>query len=306
MRVDLITGFLGAGKTTFLRRYLRALQSDGEKIRLIENEFGPVNTDTMLLRDVTEDVDDLAGCCMCCTGKDTFVRMLCEAAMSGYDRVLVEPSGIYDVDEFFSVVNHPSLRDSCEIGSILTIVDAAADEMPDKETGYLMYAQLLAAGEIILSKTQLTDEAHIAQTIDMMHALVTAIDPDEKLDTPICTKAWDDLTQEDFKRFSECGYHHDRHLRQTFDHMATYDTFMTGGVFENEEDLKERLHKIMRDKSYGKVLRAKGHLKDRDGVWYEINCTAQSFHIRPVQIKRGILVVIGEKLDQDLLKELFA
>ena len=152
-RIDLVTGFLGAGKTTFIHRYLHHLHD--QKILIIENEFGAVNVDSRLLQDMTQEIDDLAGCCMCCTGKDRFISMLLEAAAGGYDRVLVEPSGIYDVDEFFSVMRLEKVAQVCEIGSILTIVDACLPQMPSGESGYLMYAQLLAAGEIILSKTQL-------------------------------------------------------------------------------------------------------------------------------------------------------
>ena len=353
MRVDLITGFLGSGKTTFIRKYLSWLQEKGERIRIIENEFGAVNVDTRLLQDITQEIDDLAGCCMCCTGKDRFISMLLEAAAGGYDRVLVEPSGIYDVDEFFSVMRLEKVAQVCEIGSILTIVDACLPQMPSGETGYLMYAQLLAAGEIILSKTQLagrgtgdgslsyaagthptgthptethaTDghaaetyaagthtadghavEAEQAQTervLQWMQDLVHSIDPEQTLNTPVCTKHWDDFTPEDYRRFESCGFYHGRHNRKLFDHGAAYATFMTVGNFYDEKDLERRLHKVFEDPEHGEILRIKGFMRDPGKNWYEVNCTRHDFQIRPVTIRRGLAVVIGQKLNEAKLKE---
>ena len=333
MRVDLITGFLGSGKTTFIRKYLAWLQKKGDRIRIIENEFGAVNVDTRLLRDMTEEIDDLAGCCMCCTGKDRFISMLLEAAGKGYDRVLVEPSGIYDVDEFFSVMRLEKVARVCEIGSILTIVDACLPQMPSGETGYLMYAQLLAAGEIVLSKTQLAGgevesgetqlaggevesgeiqlaggakdgrDVQIQRVLTWMQELVHSMDPEKTLDTPVCTKDWADFTDEDYRRFESCGYYQDRHNRKLFDHGAAYTTFMTVGNFTDEEDLKRRLHSVLEDPAHGEVLRVKGFLRDPQKNWYEVNCTRHDFFVQPVSIKRGLAVVIGQKLNEEKLKE---
>ena len=303
MRVDLITGFLGSGKTTFIRKYLSWLQEKGERIRIIENEFGAVNVDTRLLQDITQEIDDLAGCCMCCTGKDRFISMLLEAAAGGYDRVLVEPSGIYDVDEFFSVMRLEKVAQVCEIGSILTIVDACLPQMPSGESGYLMYAQLLAAGEIILSKTQLVGSGTGERVLQWMQDLVHSIDPEQTLNTPVCTKHWDDFTPEDYRRFESCGFYHGRHNRKLFDHGAAYATFMTVGNFYDEKDLERRLHKVFEDPEHGEILRIKGFMRDPGKNWYEVNCTRHDFQIKPVSIRRGLAVVIGQKLNEAKLKE---
>ena len=85
MKVDLITGFLGVGKTTFIRRYLEYLEKHGQKAAVIENEFGSVDIDSQLLQDTGCAISSLAGECMCCTGKDTFRHMLMDAAEEGVD-----------------------------------------------------------------------------------------------------------------------------------------------------------------------------------------------------------------------------
>ena len=112
VQVDLITGFLGAGKTTFLRRYVRYLVQQGHKVCILENDFGAVNVDAMLVQEVLGpgcDVETISGGCDCDTHQRRMRTKLIAMAMRGFDRVVVEPSGIFDVDEFFDI-----LRDSVE------------------------------------------------------------------------------------------------------------------------------------------------------------------------------------------------
>lgn len=103
VKIDLITGFLGAGKTTFLKKYAQYLMEQGENIGILENDFGAVNVDMMLLQDLMGDnceLEMVAGGCDYDCHKRRFKTKLISMGMCGYDRVLVEPSGIYDVDEF--------------------------------------------------------------------------------------------------------------------------------------------------------------------------------------------------------------
>ena len=107
IQVDLITGFLGSGKTTFLRKYARYWINQGVKIAILENDFGAVNVDRMLLQDLEGDycgVEMIAGGCDKDCHQRRFRTKLISLSMQGYKRVLIEPSGIYDVDEFFDTL----------------------------------------------------------------------------------------------------------------------------------------------------------------------------------------------------------
>ena len=107
VQVDLITGFLGAGKTTFLRRYAAYLAGQGERVCILENDFGAVNVDAMLVQDLLElgcEIETISGGCDCDTHQRRMRTKLISMAMRGFTRVLVEPSGIFDVDEFFDVL----------------------------------------------------------------------------------------------------------------------------------------------------------------------------------------------------------
>ena len=104
IQIDLITGFLGSGKTTFIRKYARYLIDQGLNIGILENDFGAVNVDAMLLQDILGDnctLEMVAGGCDADCHRRRFKTKLIAMGMCGYDRVLVEPSGIFDMDEFF-------------------------------------------------------------------------------------------------------------------------------------------------------------------------------------------------------------
>ena len=101
IQIDLITGFLGSGKTTFIKKYAAYFLKQGKKIGILENDFGAVNVDMMLLQDVMSDscdVDMIAGACDKDCHRRRMKTKLIAMGMLGYDRVLIEPSGIFDVD----------------------------------------------------------------------------------------------------------------------------------------------------------------------------------------------------------------
>ena len=107
IKIDLITGFLGSGKTTFLKRYASYHLRQGLRVGILENDSGAVNVDMMLLKDLLGDNCDLemiaGGCDYDCHVR-RFRTKLISFAMQGMDRVLVEPSGVFDVDEFFDIL----------------------------------------------------------------------------------------------------------------------------------------------------------------------------------------------------------
>lgn len=304
-RVDLITGFLGAGKTTFIRRYLAHLGS--EKVLVIENEFGSIGVDAGFLKDAPCDIDDLSGVCMCCRGKDRFRQMLIDAARHGYDRVLVEPSGIYDVDEFFAVMDDPAVAAGCAIGSVLAVVDARVPERLSGESADLMFSQLAAAGRVVLSKAQRETPEGIAATVAWMNALVADRGGNRRFGPrDVCAKPWDDLTEEDFEAFSACGCRREAHPRRGGSHEEVYGTAMVAARCRDEADLAARLDALMDEARCGLVIRAKGYARAADGTLYAVNCTRESRAIERSDARRGVLVVVGQRLDEDGIRRVFS
>lgn len=315
--VDLITGFLGAGKTTFIHKYIHYLKEQGESIRIIENEFGDVSVDTKLLNDDDCEIDDLAGMCMCCVGKEAFIRVLIESSMTGCDRIIVEPSGIYDVDEFFEIMTLPAIAERCEIGSILTIADPFGMEYLTDEAKYLSFAQLLASGMVIMSKTQEMTEEQIQNSLQELDQLMMERGCEAGLMADICTKSWEELDEDDYEEFMDAGYFRFVHDRELFNHSEAFQSMALLGHCNDKEDLQRRIDLLFDSPSCGRVYRIKGYLCDTQGQRYEVNCTTYTHSILLLdRVADGgdigtnsfddILVVIGQQIHERSIKEIFA
>ena len=178
VQVDLITGFLGAGKTTFLRRYVRYLVQQGHKVCILENDFGAVNVDAMLVQEVLGpgcDVETISGGCDCDTHQRRMRTKLIAMAMRGFDRVVVEPSGIFDVDEFFDILRDDPLDRWYQLGSVIAIVDALLPETLSPQAEYLLASETMNAGCVLLSRAQLAAPAQCAAAAaHLARALETA------------------------------------------------------------------------------------------------------------------------------------
>ena len=129
IKIDLITGFLGAGKTTFIKKYASYFIKQGQTVGILENDYGAINVDMMLLQDLMSDnceLEMISGGCDEETHRRRFKTKLISMGMCGYDRVIVEPSGVYDIDEFFDVIHDEPLDKWYEPGNIIAIADASA------------------------------------------------------------------------------------------------------------------------------------------------------------------------------------
>ena len=168
VQVDLITGFLGAGKTTFLRRYVRYLVAQGHNVCILENDFGAVNVDAMLVQDLLGpncDLETISGGCDCDTHQRRMRTKLIAMAMRGFDRVVVEPSGIFDVDEFFDVLRDDPLDRWYHIGNVIAIVDAMLPETLSPQAEYVLASETANAGRVLASRTQLAGQQQPAAAL---------------------------------------------------------------------------------------------------------------------------------------------
>ena len=153
--IYLITGFLGSGKTTFIEKYARWLVAKGERVCILENDYGAINIDRVLLQDLLGpncELEMVVGGDGAEAHQRRFRTKLISMAMLGYTRVLVEPSGIYDIDEFFDTLYEEPLDRWYEVGSVLAIVDARLDPALSAASRYLLASEVANAGKIILSK----------------------------------------------------------------------------------------------------------------------------------------------------------
>ena len=306
LKVDLITGFLGAGKTTFIHRYLNHLKSQGQKVAIIENEFGGADVDTALLKNEEVSIKTLTGVCMCCKGKSMFQSMIITAAAEGYDRILVEPSGIYDVDEFFDTMLDPMVSATSEIGSIITIMDATENTQLSDEAKYICFSQLLASGKVVFSKSQLADPEAIQNTCLYLNQLMKDHGSNRIFaDEDLLIRDWSDLTDDDYLSLMNAGYCILDHKREALEHEALFQAYCFASYCRDEESLAQTIRSLFSDSSHGTMFRVKGHIRDLTNQWFEINCTRDAFSLRKADVKKGLFVCIGQDLDEAYLRSLF-
>ena len=304
IQVDLITGFLGSGKTTFLRKYARYWINQGVKIAILENDFGAVNVDRMLLQDLEGDycgVEMIAGGCDKDCHQRRFRTKLISLSMQGYKRVLIEPSGIYDVDEFFDTLYDEPLDQWYEAGNVIAIVDAGLEEQLSKEAEFLLASEVADAGYVLLSRSQEATVEEISSTKEHLNRALGQIQCRRRLDSEILTGNWDDLTDTDLEKILDCGYVAEDYVKESYAEGGGFDSLFFMNVHKSEEELHETAERILNDPSCGDVFRVKGFLRKEDGQWLELNAPRHEICIRPAKLGQEIMIVIGEKLNKEVI-----
>ena len=264
VKIDLITGFLGAGKTTFLKKYAEYLIGKGQNIGILENDFGAVNVDMMLLQDLMGDhceLEMVSGGCDADCHRRRFKTKLIAMGMCGYDRVIVEPSGIFDVDEFFDALREEPLDRWYEVGNVIAIVDANLEETLSEEAEYILASEVANAGEIILSHA---DEVSARQADDAVAHLNRALEQikcPRRVDKEVLRKSTLDLGEEDFNRLIHCGYQMESYRKLDMEEKKGFESVYFMNVKMTEEQLKTTVEKLMDDRECGEVFRVKGFLQ---------------------------------------------
>ncbi len=306
IKIDLITGFLGSGKTTFIKEYAKFLIESGEKIAIIENDYGAVNVDMVLLQDLLGEncnLEMVVGGDGAEAHRRRFRTKLISMGMSGYTRVIIEPSGIYDADEFFDVLYDEPLDEWYEIGSVIGIVDAQSVQTLEGAEKYLFMSEIAWAGKLFLSKAgALTPTEEIAGFINATmeeYGCSARFDRDKD----IIEKPVEELTSDDFETIRNAGYRRSSYTKlgvedEKFSPLFYFDTGMP----------KERLMQISKglfgDAKAGRVIRIKGFVEIEDGSQVEINATQKEILTRPVSSSRNVLIIIGQDLDKEYINDI--
>ena len=232
-KIDIISGFLGAGKTTFIKKLLKEAIA-GEKVVLIENEFGEIGIDGGFLKDSGIEIREMNSGCICCSLVGDFGRSLNEV-LTKYtpDRVIIEPSGVGKLSDVMKAVCDVAGEIDVVLNGSVTVVDAQKCKMYMKNFGEFFNNQIESAGTIVLSRTDVADADKVAQCVEMIReknpkaAIVTT--PIDKLTgeqlLEIIEKPTDDMAEKLLEEVKEghhhhhddddeeccCGYHHHHH-----------------------------------------------------------------------------------------------
>ena len=185
-KIDIISGFLGAGKTTLIKKLLEEVYQ-GEKLVLIENEFGEIGIDGGFLKDAGIQITEMNSGCICCSLVGDFGAAL-KKVLAEYapDRVIIEPSGVGKLSDVVRAVQRVGQEVPLELGCFVTVADATKCKTYLKNFGEFYSDQVESAKAIILSRTQTMDQDKLSRAVALLR--------EHNADAPIITTPWDVLT----------------------------------------------------------------------------------------------------------------
>ena len=341
-KVDIISGFLGAGKTTLIKKLIQECLKN-EKVVLIENEFGEIGIDGSFLKDAGIEITEMNSGCICCSLVGDFSEALKQVVAKYHpDRIIIEPSGVGKLSDVIKAVENVH-SDELQLNSFVTVIDVKKCKTYSLNFGEFFNNQIEYASTIILSRTQDVSMDKVQEAIDIIKSMNKT--------ASIITTAWDELdgqvilqTMENQNSLQdilmneadicpECGHHHEHsenchhheHHHEHGEHCHHDDhacdcghhhhhhadeIFTSLGKETVHTYTQEQLDKILQTLSssdeYGDILRAKGILQTPDQKWLHFDFVPGEYEIRfgPADYT-GRLCVIGKDLEEDKINELF-
>lgn len=342
IKTDIFSGFLGAGKTTLIKK-LADEAYNGEKLVIVENEFGEIGIDKGFLEDSGIEITEMNSGCICCTLVGDFTIALKKVAQElKPDRIIIEPSGVGKLSD---VKEAAQQVDEIDIAAGVTVVDAKKCKMYMKNFGEFFNNQIENADIIVLSHTKGLPEDRLTETVHMLR--------EHNDEAPIITTDWDSISgrqildamndcsshHHDHEHDCECGCHdhdhhhhhhehhhdeedgchghhhdHDHHHEHDcecgchdHDHHHADEVFTSCGIETVHKFDKEEIGDILDNiEETGTVLRAKGIVEAKDGSWLHFDYIPGEKDIRTGGAQlTGKACVIGTDLDEDKIRKMF-
>ncbi|MDO4272928.1 MAG: GTP-binding protein [Eubacteriales bacterium] len=341
-KIDIISGFLGAGKTTLIKKLLKEAFAD-EQVVLIENEFGEIGIDGGFLKEAGIEIREMNSGCICCSLVGDFGASLKEVVEKYHpDRILIEPSGVGKLSDVIKAVQDVAEEADLVLNSYTTVVDAKKCRMYMRNFGEFFNNQVEYAGAVIMSRTDIVDEKKAAEAMELLRGInkkaVIITTPVEKLDgkkllevmehpvsleeemleEEVCPECGHVHAHEHHHDHEECGHGHDHHHHDHEEcgcghdhhHHHADEVFTSWGRETVKKYSREVLEKALDELSvsgdYGTILRAKGMLPAEDGTWIYFDMVPGETEIRTGSPEyTGRLCVIGADLAEDKLASLF-
>ena len=336
-KIDIFSGFLGAGKTTLIKKLIQEA-FHGEKLVLIENEFGEIGIDGGFMKDAGINVTEMNSGCICCSLVGDFGTALQEV-LEKYapDRIIIEPSGVGKLSDVIKAVSGV-MEDHTDVqmNSYVTVADASKCKMYMKNFGEFYNNQIESAKTIVLSRTGNISDDKLELALSLIR--------EKNEEATIITTPWDQIDGKQIlaamekgnslekelldkeEICPECGHHHDHHDHEhhhhqdgecccghdhDHEHHHADDVFTSVGMESahkyTEDELEDILKKLSSEQSgYGNILRAKGIVPAVEGEWFHFDLVPGEYEIRRGSADyTGRMCVIGAELKEADIKELF-
>ena len=340
-KVDVFSGFLGAGKTTLIKKLI----SDGynnQKIVLIENEFGQIGIDGGFLKESGIEITEMNSGCICCSLVGDFGTALKDVIDRFHpDRIVIEPSGVGKLSDVVAAVKRV---DDTEICGTVTVIDASKCKVYLKNFSEFYENQIKYAGTIILSRTSDIKQEKLDKAVELIkavndHSQIITTPWEQLSGAQILNAIENPLTAADMAAaLAEAEEHEHHHHHHDHDHDHDHDEhdhehhhhdhddhcccgedhhhhhaddvfdsigFETSRKF-TQDGIKAALEALDENSKYGTILRAKGIVAGEDGQWIHFDYVPGESDIRTGAADvTGKLCVIGAEVNKDAVKELF-
>ena len=373
-KIDIYSGFLGAGKTTLIKKLIKEAYA-GEKVVLIENEFGEIGVDGGFLQDSGVNITEMNSGCICCSLVGDFAKALKQVEEKyAPDRIIIEPSGVGKLSDVIRAVERANVENSI-LNAFCAVVDANKCKMYMKNFGEFFVDQVGNASCVVLSHTAGISEEKLHACLDALKAvnpnanyvtaewdkldgktILSAMEKKDSLDAELkklaedyehehehahehhhhddddddeccCHEHEHEHHHHDDDDDDECCCHEDEHEHHHHDdddddeccchehehehhhHHHADEVFTSWGLETahkfGEEELKNALKELQNEEKYGTVLRAKGIVDGGEHWWHFDYVPGEPDVRKGAAGATGRLCVIGCKLNEDALKELF-
>lgn len=299
--IFIISGFLGAGKTTLIRKLISESFQDSNVV-LIENDFGDISVDAALMKDTNIEVRELNSGCICCSISGDFVNSVCDLLEKFHpDKIIIEPSGVAKLSDIYKYCLDSRIRDLAKVKTKITVVDVRRFKKYSDNFGEFFQDQIENADIILLNRTD--------ESIYPIEDILKSINNLNKK-APILSGAWDDIQLDDLipssrkhpdykalsgGRLSKRKHLHNHSAHEVFDTI----TIRTKRTFTRDE-LNNFIEEI--NMRYGEnILRVKGILRSAEGN-LNLQYVPGSTSITPCHIAGDMLCIIGHGLNrQDII-----
>ena len=337
-KIDIISGFLGAGKTTFIKKMIDEAFK-GEQIVLIENEFGEVGIDGGFLKDAGIQITEMNSGCICCSLVGDFGKNLNEVITKYHpDRILIEPSGVGKLSDVMKSVIDIEKEQPVKLNALVTVVNALKASKQMKAFGEFFNNQIEYATTVILSRSQNATPEQLEFCVKQIQALnpkASVITTDwNAIKGEQILKTMEGQDNLEMKVLAEARHaqdeaeHHHHHDHDEHEHHHEHGEGCTCGCHDHDHEHghhhaddvftswgKETPHKFERAKleeilkqfvEDDKILRSKGMVEGTDGKWIYFDMVPGEYEIRDGEPDyTGRIVVIGTDIHEHELEELF-
>ena len=312
IKVNVVSGFLGAGKTTLIKYLAAALTENNEKVVILENEFGQVGIDGKLLELEGLTVYEIASGCICCTLKNDFTSTLLHIAdVICPDRILIEPSGIFVLSEMYDIFKNPQIMSRLTLCSALTVIDCNKFLKQRNHYGYFFENQINYADKLILSKTKDIPEITLFSIIEDLQNINPRVE--------IISDEWASMGKNDFlgllpsenstftlKESKSNSFLDMKKTPSSNRHgKHNFTAFGLLGPFRCSETKLDEMLSTLTVGSLGTLIRAKGHVDSENGI-LEFSYVDGTYEIKQIteEIEPSVCF-IGEAMDKTGITALF-